>query len=286
MRNILISIVIVTYNSSGLIEECLKSIKDNNDIGDKLEIIIVDNDSKDLKITEKMAKKIFSDIRIIKNTKNGGYGQGNNIGIAASLGNIIMIMNPDVRLFEPIFKYSLMKFENPNLGILGMRQYETIDQPRQSFISLSSDPLSLLRYKLYNYFNIFNPKHFCIHGACFFVRKEVMKRINYFDENIFLYGEEIDIHLRIIKNTDFKIVWDKKIGYIHPMHMRKETSNSIMQRIKSYNYIINKNGLNQKAQIRKMILTYRVFMLRSYIKNNKMDERMYGDIIKSLKQFL
>lgn len=99
-----VSVVIVTYNSERHIYDCLESLFKYNDIGDALEVIVVDNCSKDY---EGMAKQITFrygyGVKLVQNTNNGGYGQGNNVGIMNAAAPIIMIMNPDVRLCEPVF---------------------------------------------------------------------------------------------------------------------------------------------------------------------------------------
>lgn len=99
-----ISIVIVTYNSTKDIIGCLDSIYKNNDIGCNLEIIIVDNNSSDINELQSILHSCYPEVKLLRNSCNGGYGQGNNIGIKSSTSPIILIMNPDVRLFFPIFK--------------------------------------------------------------------------------------------------------------------------------------------------------------------------------------
>ena len=72
-----LSLIILTYNSEKDIYDCLQSVYQYNDIGNSLEVIVVDNFTQ-------MRDKInlqYPDVKVIANTKNGGYGQGNNIGI-------------------------------------------------------------------------------------------------------------------------------------------------------------------------------------------------------------
>ena len=99
-----ISIIIVTYNSELHIYDCLDSIFKYNDIGDDLEIIIVDNMSNNVdQMFTSIKEKYASTVKLVKNHINGGYGQGNNVGIRLAKSDIIMIMNPDVRLLQPVF---------------------------------------------------------------------------------------------------------------------------------------------------------------------------------------
>lgn len=279
-----VSVIIVTYNSSNLIRECLESILTNNDIGIYLEVIIVDNDSSDFQQTELTARSIIHDVKIIRNTMNGGYGQGNNIGIKAATGEIILIMNPDVRLFMPVFVSAIKHFGEQRLGLLGMQQYEAPSVRRQSFLSLKSGPIELLRYKFYYLIGIYSSKFFCIHGACFFIRKQAIEEIGYFDEEIFLYNEEIDIHLRLIKDAKYTIELDKQMGYVHPMHSRVEYAEGILQRIKTYLYVCKKNEISKNKTITSLIWSYRLLQFKAACKGKMVERNEYQKVIASLKK--
>ena len=120
-----VSIIIVTYNSEKEIYDCVRSIQQYADIpSEEIELIIVDNNSQHTDLMfEKLNEVWGEDIVLIKNTHNGGYGQGNNVGIRHSHAPIIMIMNPDVRLHKRIFRNALSFFNsNQNTVMLGMTQ--------------------------------------------------------------------------------------------------------------------------------------------------------------------
>ncbi len=110
-----LSIIIVTYNSEKDIYDCLSSIYQYNDIGERLEIIVVDNNSHYFNtMKSKIQEQYGKAITIINNKSNGGYGQGNNVGIRMATAPIVAIMNPDVRLIMPIFKDVLRTIQLPN----------------------------------------------------------------------------------------------------------------------------------------------------------------------------
>ena len=90
-----LSLIILTYNSEKDIYDCLNSVYKYNDIGDYLEIIVVDNNSDNYIQMQKNIMTQYPDVQIIANHKNGGYGQGNNLGIRAASAPIVSIMNPD-----------------------------------------------------------------------------------------------------------------------------------------------------------------------------------------------
>ena len=94
-----LSIVIVTYNSEKDIFDCISSIYKHNDIDEQdLEVIVVDNNSPNGKAMFRQLNKQFGNrITLFGNDHNGGYGQGNNVGIRLASSPVVMIMNPDVR---------------------------------------------------------------------------------------------------------------------------------------------------------------------------------------------
>lgn len=282
-----ISVVILTYNSKNLIRDCLNSIFTYNDIGDALEVIVVDNNSQECDSMFAWIKQIYGDtIKLIKNDKNGGYGQGNNVGIRAASAPIILIMNPDVKLFKPIFRAALNNYEKDvHLGLLGMAQYENEKTRRQSYLSLSSSIFSLFLFKLYHKLNLYSPRLFCIHGSCFFIKKQALVDIGYFDENIFMYSEEIDIHIRLSNSNKYFIKYDNSLVYIHPMHNRTETVRLLRVRFMSYIYVCKKNGFNEKRIIDKQLLFYKLHLLRCRFKGCKEQYTVYSEFCSFLKLY-
>jgi GT2 family glycosyltransferase len=76
-----LSIIILTYNSEKDIYSCLDSVYQHNDIGEALEVIVVDNQSNEFAAMQQEIAKRYPEVIITQNTHNGGYGQGNNVGI-------------------------------------------------------------------------------------------------------------------------------------------------------------------------------------------------------------
>ena len=74
-----LSLIILTYNSEKDIYDCLSSVYQYNDIGDALEIIVVDNNSEHYARMQDKLSTLYPKVNIISNSTNGGYGQGNNI---------------------------------------------------------------------------------------------------------------------------------------------------------------------------------------------------------------
>src|SRR5208283_1849348 len=87
------SVIIVTYNSADVIADCLKSVKRSVPSGIEYELIVVDNASSDS--TREILHKDFSDVVLIENTENVGFGAGVNRALARASGDILLCLNPD-----------------------------------------------------------------------------------------------------------------------------------------------------------------------------------------------
>ena len=129
-----LSVIIVTYKSEKDIYDCLSSVWKHCDIPkEELEIIVVDNSPVCEPMFGKLKALYNNDIILIHNTHNGGYGQGNNVGIRRATAPLILIMNPDVRLETPFFSKPITSFEqDPNLMMYGVKQMYTPTKESQS----------------------------------------------------------------------------------------------------------------------------------------------------------
>jgi len=253
-----ISIIIVTYNSEHHIYDCLNSIFVNNDVGDDLEVIVVDNCSCGIDEMEKRICHLYGDkVKVIRNSSNGGYGQGNNVGIRSSHAPIVMIMNPDVRMIMPVFVKAIEQFAKyDKIAVLGMKQRIPGERGR-SFGWSYRAPFWMgeLLYPLCRIFDLYLQRYMYFQGSCFFIKKKAFERIGMFDENIFMYSEEDDLHWRF-----------HKYGYLYRFvrtleyqHLHKENSDGIfsvsckVQDLKSKIYMDQRDGLGDEYTVSRML---------------------------------
>lgn len=225
-----LSVIIVTYQSDKDIYDCLQSVWQYNNLQpDELEVIVVDNSPESEPMFTKLRQLYGDDIFLVKNTHNGGYGQGNNIGIRHATAPVCMILNPDVRLLEPVFKTAVEAFEkDEKLCLYGMKQlYEPGRPSKRSFTCtyMMNGYLHTLLTIGGNLTDIFFPRWMYFSGSCFFVNKEKFQTVGLFDESIFMYGEEDDIRCRLYKAFGVHAKYNKHIHYIHPSHQRKPDIN-------------------------------------------------------------
>lgn len=287
-----ISIIIVTYNSEKDIYDCLQSIRQYSDIpAEDLEIIIVDNNSK---ATDKMFAEIKNqfgdDILLIKNDRNGGYGQGNNIGIRNATAPLVLIMNPDVRFMEPIFRTIIEKFDRDDkLYMYGLKQMfsQTIESHRSfSFTNMMNGYLWVLLTGLLNRFDIYWPRYQYLQGSCFVVKREAIESVGLFDENFFLYGEEDDLHYKLIRKYGVHIYYNKRLHYIHLVEQRPL---NLDYEIKLLDIAIKRHeqkGYSREKTLRNFLRRTDLRMVREFTKMKLHKESEGYDIIMRFREYI
>ncbi|MDX1949632.1 MAG: glycosyltransferase family 2 protein [Rickettsiales bacterium] len=186
MKNQDLTIISVTYNSKEIISQFLK------DIYQKFEIIIVDNASKDG--TADFVRDNFPEVKIIKSEKNLGYGRGANLGLQSLSTDYAFLLNPDIISDEAAIINLLEVAKNTkNLGVLAPATDENEYIKSENFIAEKTN---------------------WVVGATMLFKMENLKKIGFFDENIFLYYEETDLCKRIEK-AGFEILICKNILLKH-----------------------------------------------------------------------
>ena len=187
------------------LELCLKSVQSSIETLDA-EIIVVDNSSSDDSCA--MVKSLFPEVKLIKNKDNSGFSKGNNIGVDLAKGEYLCILNPDTVVAEDTF-IKLLKFSNSkkNLGIVGC---QLIDG-KGNFLPESKrnvpTPKVSLKKMLGNakgyYANTLKAESVgevdILVGAFMFMTKEVYQKVGGFDEDYFMYGEDIDLSYKVLK---------------------------------------------------------------------------------------
>lgn len=260
IKNKTFSIIIVTYNSHNLIIDCINSIYDNIDIPEEqVEIIIVDNSNvENNKILIDVVNDSGYKILTYHNIKNGGYGQGNNIGIKLTNSKLICVVNPDVLFLKPFIKKTLNLFQkNKKLAMIGGKQYGGLNisfwiRPEYDLFFVTA-PLSFLLNKL----NVYSQRFFYLSGALLVIDKDKFQEIGMFDEEMFLYCEEADVTKRFLKfNYQTKFV--KDIEYKHLIDDRVDiTESSFNSLIKSTKYYLLKHNYSFQNFLKRKIISYR-----------------------------
>jgi len=227
VKNHLVSIIFVYYNTPKEIVNALSSVKSSIK-EHAYEIIIIDNcSSKPLS----QSLKSLPEVRIIKNKKNVGYGKALNQGAKIAKGRYLLLANSDLIFLEDSVDLMLKKLEGDStIGIIGP---QFLDNNHKVQLVGSDMPFLPRAFFAFSFLNKFFPKNFyskqyylldfdrkterevpAICGASFIIRKSVFEKINGFDERFFMYFEEADICYRV-KNAGFKVLYYPVAKVIH-----------------------------------------------------------------------
>lgn len=225
-----LSIIIVNFNTYRVLDSCLKSIYQGQLDYRVFEIIVVDNNSKDDSVRQ--IKINFPGVILIENSENEGFATANNRAVKKSSGEYILFLNPDTKINKNTLPTMLnfMK-ENLQVGVSTCRVnlasgkiddachrgFPTPWNALCHFIGLSAIfPTSKFfnGYHLgYNELNKIHEIDSCT-GAFMMVRKDVGKKINWFDEDYFWYGEDLDFCYRV-KMNKWKVMYVPDVSVVH-----------------------------------------------------------------------
>lgn len=118
-NNPTISILIVNFNGINLLEDCLTSINKLDYPKNKIEIIFVDNDSKDNSV--EYVRKKFPKVKVIESKTNLGFAQGNNIAYENSTGEYIILLNTDTKVDKQWLRALVDAAQPKNIGIISSK---------------------------------------------------------------------------------------------------------------------------------------------------------------------
>ncbi|MFT5698310.1 MAG: GT2 family glycosyltransferase [Desulforhopalus sp.] len=187
-------LILVTYNSSKWIDNCFASLIHHNT---QLNITVVDNNSSDDTLSKlELFKSKFTSFNIIKNEVNMGFGAANNLGARSAKGSYLFFLNidtetHDVLTFEKL--ESLIHASTPDVVAWELRQLP-YEHPK------CYDPVSLES----SWFS----------GAAVVVRRDAFEKIGGFDENLFMYCEDVDLSWRL-KAEGYRLLYCPSVTITH-----------------------------------------------------------------------
>lgn len=185
------------------------------------EIIVVDNYSSDDSC--QMVKSLFKDIILIENKENYGFSKGNNIGVAKAQGEYVCILNPDTVVAEDTFSI-LLDFakSTSNVGIIGCKLIDGIGQFLPESKRNLPTPLISIKKILGN-----SKPYYASHlgedeigkvallvGAFMLLKRTIYNEINGFDEDFFMYGDDMDFSYRVTK-SGYQNYYNPNTAIIH-----------------------------------------------------------------------
>lgn len=209
-----VSIIIVNYNTKELLVNAIDSIMFHT-TGVSYEIIIIDNASSDGSVA--FLAKTYPKIKTIASDINLGFGKANNLGLKVAQGRYVLYLNSDTFLVNNALNFfcSFMDNTTDKIGVCGCVMldvdlsptdsngvFHTITTECKSFVSLLAARLSfpIKPFNVQKYPLLLKEKITVdyVIGADMFLRREIAEKFK-FDENIFMYAEEMELQYRIMK---------------------------------------------------------------------------------------
>lgn len=237
----MVSIITVNFNHSHVTDDLLDSIIQFNTYSN-IEVIIVDNGSSIDPVPNWKVK--YPEFVFIRSEQNLGFAGGNNLGIAASSGDFVFLVNNDT-VFTPNLIELLLNtlLEHPNVGMVSPKILY-FDQP------------SILQYAGYTDMNFYTARNACVgqyetdhgqydhlegktgyaHGAAMMLKRSVINKAGLMFEGFFLYYEELD-WCESIKRAGFEIWVNMKASIYH------KESVSVGKKTALKEYFMNRNRI-------------------------------------------
>lgn len=224
-----LSIIIVNYNVKEFLQNLIHSIeKAASDISH--EIIIVDNASDDGSVD--FIREKFPFTKLIVNNKNLGFSKANNIGLSIAQGEYILLLNPDTLISEDTLTKMIDFFEDhPDAGLAGCKILNSdgtlqlacrrsFPGPWTSFCKVTGLSTIFPKSKLFARYNLTyldENKTYevdAVSGSFMMLKKDIYQKVGGFDEQFFMYGEDLDLCYRIQK-AGYKVYYVHNSQIIH-----------------------------------------------------------------------
>jgi GT2 family glycosyltransferase len=198
-----LSVIIVSYKGWERLGQCLEALNAFSGSLFAMEVIIVDNSS-DSAIKE--IEKVYPRFRFIQNNVNGGFANGCNLGADYSEGKFLLFLNPDTVVAEgEIGRLLKISEQNPDFYITSCRQVNEMGKESKAtgefpgirnLTGFQRSFSGIYRRKLHDWDGEISFPDW-VSGSVIMIRKEIFRRINGFDEDFWMYYEDVDLSRRI-----------------------------------------------------------------------------------------
>jgi O-antigen biosynthesis protein len=224
-----LSVIIVNYNVKYFLEQCLHSVV-KACAGMQAEIIVADNNSTDG--SRAYLEDKFTAVQFIWNCDNIGFAKANNLALTKAGGEFILFLNPDTLIAEDCIEKCLQFFKNNKAaGALGIRMVDgsgnflkeskrAFPSPLTSLFKLSGLARLFPKSKIFARYHLGhlpeNENHEAdvLAGAFMMIPKKILADVGNFDEQFFMYGEDVDLSYRIQK-AGYKNYYFAESSIIH-----------------------------------------------------------------------
>jgi GT2 family glycosyltransferase len=260
-----LSVIIVNYNGLRFLKDCLDSLVEKlNSIS--YEIIILDNNSQDESCS--FIKANYPSINLIESKINYGFGKGNNEAVKHAKGKYVLLFNNDTILLDRLDSIITLLEQDKSIGLVGINMLDA----NQNYIPAAGNfPNIRNMFQFQKLLDLgiefkkgkFSKEHYevgWLAGSFLFLSKETYTKINGFDEDYFMYVEDVDF-CKKVANIGLKRVFIPGLSYIHYVGFNKKKNPML---VKGYKIYINKHFKGIPFLLISIALT-----INSFVKNIK-----------------
>lgn len=288
-----VSIIIINYKTLPITMACLDSIKASTDFLRK-EIIVIDNASHDESVSK--LKKSFPDIAMIENATNVGYGAANNQGAKQARGQYLLFLNSDTLVQKNTLElfFDEIQRSNSSIATCQLRNADGSIQPQGGAlpnlfrlllwatgiddVPLVNSIITSYQHRNVHYFNK-NQKVGWIGGTALAIKRDVFESIGGFDTNIFMYGEDVELCIRL-HQEGYVIDYFAKPSIIHLGQASSSSHASLVGEFVGLKYLIQKHftGFNTSVAMGVLRLAALLRSIIFAIVGNKKLKNTYAEI--------
>lgn len=294
-----LTIIILSFNTKDLLKDCLTSIF-NKKWKHKIKVMVVDNCSYDESAL--MVKNNFPQVEIVESDKNLGFTGGNNLGLKNLKSTYTLLLNSDTRVTDGALDNLISFMETSDYGIASCKLVDGEGKfqpnagllptflPMFFWLSGIDDILGKIfsinsyQERKIDYYNKDREVGW-VSGTAMIIKDIVLKKIGFLDENIFMYGEDVEYCLRASKAG-------VKVGYTNQaevVHLGGKSSsqpkvNQWKGEFKGLLYIYKKYyGFLASLLLRLMIYIFIIFRMVAFLLLGKSQfSKTYAKILFSL----
>lgn len=273
-----LSIVIVSTNIEELLRKCLQSLVPALK-GIKAEVIVVDNASKDK--TPQMVETEFPWVKLIKKHRNRGFGANNNIGMKVARGRYVLLLNSDTELLDKVILKEMVAWMDKHPKV-GLSSCALLNEDRKTLQGNGGYFPTLFKVFFWMFFlddipgldrliKPFHPLHEWspiykgggyfkktqkqdwLTAAYLVIRKSALDEAGLFDEDFFLYVEEVDLSYRFVK-AGWEVWYLPKWKILHYGQVTIGSENSMIFELKNMVLFYKKHFSSWKIPIVRVVL--------------------------------
>ncbi len=295
-------VVVLNYNTKRVTQECLKSLSScKRKINVK--IVLVDNNSSDGSVS--YLKPRFPDVLFLESKKNLGFAGGNNLALKRFYkeAKYCLLLNSDTKVkkgfFDNLFDFAEQscfeivspKILNPDLSFQPNGGHLPYFLPVFFWLSGLDDIFRKVGIKLPSYqernlgFYKRSKELGWLAGTALMIKSEVFEKIGFLDDNIFMYGEDVEFCLRA-KKRGLRVGWTDKAEVIHygGGSLEEPHFSQWLGEFRGLLYIYRKHFSGWQAFVLKVLIYFFVFLriIAFWVAGKSEYAKVYAKILKNI----